>query len=178
MGMALRKTQQLSATTYTGTRQIPLLTLMRLVTPRFKALLVRELMKQPEYLDEGGIDAKNEERKEVTPFPAKTYTDIYGARPVGEMPFIKAFFNNIDEFGDTLDGKIPLITNGYLKFEYTRNKYPLRFNNDPSKIKGYSEFGKKTNSLNTLDEFPLKGLEVLMRIRKEATIQKSEKPIG
>ncbi len=124
--------------------------------PKVQGFTGKRANETPEYLDEGGIDAKNEERKEVTPFPAKTYTDIYGARPVGEMPFIKAFFNNIDEFGDTLDGNT-FDNNGYLKFEYTRNKYPLRFNNDPSKIKGDNEFGK-TNSLNTFYEFPLKAL--------------------
>ena len=110
----------------------------------------------PEYLDSDGIDAKNDERAEVTPFPAKTYTDMYGERPVGEMKFIKAFFNNADDWGDP-DGWDGFDTNGYLKFEYTRNKYPLRFNYDPSKIKGDNEFGK-TNSIDTFYEFPLKAL--------------------
>ncbi|MDU7032239.1 MAG: cell wall-binding repeat-containing protein [Finegoldia magna] len=110
----------------------------------------------PEYLDEGGIDEKNEERESVTPFPDKTYTDMYGTRPVGEMKFIKAFFNNGDEWGDP-DGWDGFDTNGYLKFEYTRNKYPLRFNYDPSKIKGDNEFDS-TNSLDTFYEFPLKAL--------------------
>lgn len=114
--------------------------------------------KEPaEFLDSDGIDAKNDERAEVTPFPAKTYTDMYGnEHTVGEMPFIKAFFNNADEFGDVVDGDA-FETNGYLKFEYTRNKYPLRFNYDPSKIKGDSEFGP-TNQLDTFYEFPLKAL--------------------
>ena len=110
----------------------------------------------PEYLNSDGIDEKNDERADVTPFPAKTYTDMYGARPVGEMKFIKAFFNNADEFGDP-DGWDGFETNGYLKFEYTRNKYPLRFNYDPSKIKGDSEFNSK-NSIDTFYEFPLKAL--------------------
>ena len=110
----------------------------------------------PEYLDEGGIDAKNDERAAVTPFPAETYTDMYGTRPVGQMKFIKAFFNNGDEWGDP-DGWDGFDTNGYLKFEYKRNKYPLRFNYDPSEIKGDSEFGA-TNSLDTFYEFPLKAL--------------------
>ena len=47
--------------------------------------------------------------------------------------------------------------NGYLRFKYTRNKYPLRFNYDPSKIKDDKEFGA-TNSINTFYEFPLKAL--------------------
>lgn len=110
----------------------------------------------PEYLDSDGIDAKNEERAAVTPFPTKTYTDMYGARPVGKMEFIKAFFNNGDEWGDP-DGWDGFKTNGYLKFEYSRNKYPLRFNYDPSVIKGDNEFNDK-NSLETFYEFPLLSL--------------------
>ena len=109
-----------------------------------------------EFLDSDGIDEKNEERAAVTPFPDKTYTDMYGARPVGKMKFIKAFFNNGDEWGDPV-GWDGFRTNGYLKFEYSRNKYPLRFNNDPSKIKGDNEFGP-TNSIDTFYEFPLKAL--------------------
>ena len=110
----------------------------------------------PGYLDEDGIDDKNDEREAVTPFPAKTYTDMYGERPVGKMKFIKAFFNNGDEYGDP-DGWDGFKTNGYLKFEYTRNKYPLRFNYDPSVIKGDNEFNDK-NSLETFYEFPLLSL--------------------
>ena len=124
--------------------------------PKVQGFTGKRANETPEYLDSDGIDAKNDERAEVTPFPAKTYTDMYGERPVGEMKFIKAFFNNGDEWGDP-DGWDGFGTNGYLKFEYTRNKYPLRFNNDPSKIKGDNEFGK-TNSLNTFYEFPLKAL--------------------
>ena len=108
-------------------------------------------------VDGDGIDELNAERAEVTPFPDKTYTDMYGnEHKVGEMPFIKAFFSNADEFGDVVDGDA-FDTNGYLKFEYSRNKYPLRFNYDPSKIKGDSEFGS-TNQLQTFYEFPLKAL--------------------
>ncbi len=124
--------------------------------PRVQGFTGKRGNERPEYLDEGGIDAKNEERAEVTPFPAKTYTDMYGERPLGEMKFIKAFFNNGDEWGDP-DGWDGFDNNGYLKFEYTRNKYPLRFNYDPSKIKGDNEFDS-TNSLDTFYEFPLKAL--------------------
>lgn len=124
--------------------------------PKVQGFTGKRANETPEYLDSDGIDAKNDERAKVTPFPAKTYTDMYGARPVGKMSFIKAFFNNGDEWGDP-DGWDGFGTNGYLKFEYKRNKYPLRFNYDPSKIKGDSEFGK-TNSLDTFYEFPLKAL--------------------
>lgn len=124
--------------------------------PKVQGFTGKRANETPEFLDSDGIDDKNDERAEVTPFPTKTYTDMYGARPVGEMKFIKAFFNNADEFGDP-DGWDGFETNGYLKFEYSRNKYPLRFNYDPSKIKGDNEFDS-TNQLQTFYEFPLKAL--------------------
>ena len=116
-----------------------------------------------EPLTEDELATKNEERAEVTPFPDKTYTVLGDELPIGKMKFINFFFSDIDEFGDPLtdDDGNPIVSafekNGYLKFEYTRNKYPLRFNYDPSKIKGDSEFGA-TNSLDTFYEFPLKAL--------------------
>ena len=114
--------------------------------------------KEPaEFLDTDGIDDKNEERKEVTPFPDKKYTVLGEELPLGKMKFIKAFFNNADDWGDPIDSDYTFDKNGYLRFKYTRNKYPLRFNNDPSKIKGDSEFNK-TNSIDTFYEFPLKAL--------------------
>ena len=120
--------------------------------------------KEPaEFLDEGGIDDKNADRAEVTKFPAKTYTVLGEDLPLGKMKFINFFFSNVDEWGDALtdeDGE-PLVKpfekNGYLKFEYTRNKYPLRFNYDPSITRDDSYFNG-TNSLNTFYEFPLKAL--------------------
>ena len=103
------------------------------------------------------LDALNADRAEVTPFPTKTYTDMYGVeRTVGKMPYISAFFNNADAWGDVVDGDA-FGTNGYIKFEYYRNKYPLRFNYDPSKIKGDNEFNS-SNQLQTFYEFPLKAL--------------------
>ncbi|WP_077074438.1 InlB B-repeat-containing protein [Aedoeadaptatus urinae] len=106
---------------------------------------------------EDDVDGINAKRAKVTPFPTKTYTDMYGnVRPLGKMPYIYAFFNNADDWGDSLDGNA-FKTNGYIKFEYSRNKYPLRFNYDPSKIKGDNEFNS-TNQLQTFYEFPLKAL--------------------
>ena len=114
--------------------------------------------KEPvEFLDEAGVDDKNDERAEVTPFPDKKYKVLGEELPLGKMKFIKAFFNNADEFGDTIDSDYTFDKNGYLRFKYTRNKYPLRFNYDPSTIKGDSEFNS-TNSLQTFYEFPLKAL--------------------
>lgn len=124
--------------------------------PKVQGFTGKRTNETPVYLSSDGIDNKNDERADVTPFPDKTYTDMYGARPVGEMKFIKAFFNNADDWGDP-DGWDGFDTNGYLKFEYKRNKYPLRFNYDPSKIKDDNEFNT-TNSIDTFYEFPLKAL--------------------
>ena len=102
------------------------------------------------------VDKINAERAAVTPFPTKTYTVFGNELPVGKMQFISAFFNNADDWGDP-DGWDGFKENGYLRFKYTRNKYPLRFNCDPSVIKGDNEFNS-TNQLQTFYEFPLKAL--------------------
>ena len=131
--------------------------------PKVQGFTGKRANEPAEFLDEGGVDDKNDEREEVIPFPAKTYTVLGDELPLGKMKFIKFFFSNVDEFGDALtdENGNPIVSafdkNGYLKFEYTRNKYPLRFNYDPSKIKGDSEFNS-TNQLQTFYEFPLKAL--------------------
>ena len=131
--------------------------------PKVQGFTGKRATEPAEFLDSDGIDTKNEERAEVTPFPDKTYTVFGEELPVGKMKFIKAFFNNADDWGDPLtdDEGEPLVKpfekNGYLKFEYTRNKYPLRFNYDPSITRDDSYFNG-TNSLNTFYEFPLKAL--------------------
>ena len=120
--------------------------------------------KEPaEFLDEAGVGDKNDERAEVTPFPTKTYTVLGEELPIGKMKFISNFFCNVDEFGDALtdeDGE-PLVKpfekNGYLKFEYKRNKYPLRFNYDPSKIKDDNEFNSTNQPTTNLLRIPTKG---------------------
>ena len=107
--------------------------------------------------DENGIDDLNDDRDEITPIPDKEYKDIFGFNhKVGQINFIRAFFNNADSYGDPLVGE-EFKTNGYLRYKYTRNKYPLRFNYDPSKIKADNEFDS-TNSLDTFYNFPLKVL--------------------
>lgn len=122
-------------------------------------------------VDGDGINELNAERAAVTPFPAKTYTVFGDELPLGKMRFISAFFNNADEFGDP-DGWDGFDTNGYLRFKYTRNKYPLRFNYDPAKIKGDNEFGP-TNQLQTFYEFPLKALSPKVDTKNE---YKKDKP--
>ena len=113
--------------------------------------------KRTTFITENDVDEKNDERDEITPFPNKEYTDTYGFKHrVGQIYLMRAFFNNADGFGDPLDGK-EFKTNGYLQFDYTRNKYPLRFNYDPQKTKGDNEFDT-TNSIDTFYNFPLKVL--------------------
>lgn len=105
-------------------------------------------------ITEDDIDALNDERGDITPYPNKDYTDTFGFNnALGHMNFKHAFFNNADPFGDALDGN-SFDTNGYIRFKYHRNKYPLRFNTDPTKIKDDSAFNDK-NSLETFYEFPL-----------------------
>ena len=134
--------------------------------------------KEPaEFLDEGDIDDKNDERAEVTPFPTKTYTVLGEDLPLGKMKFINFFFSDVDEFGDpnTDEDGEPLVQpfgkNGYLKFKYTRNKYPLRFNYDPSITRDDSYFNG-TNSLNTFYEFPLKALSPVVDTKESYNTDK------
>ena len=115
-------------------------------------------------VNEDEINNLNDERDEITPNNSGTYYNNYGTKlPIGQLDFISVFFSDADEFGDPLndeDGNPivkPFEENGYLRFKYTRNKYPLRFNYDPSKIKDDKEFGA-TNSIDTFYEFPLKAL--------------------
>ena len=121
-------------------------------------------------VDGDGLDKLNAERAAVTPFPAKTYTVFEDELPVGKMRFISAFFNNADDWGDVVDGDA-FDTNGYLRFKYTRNKYPLRFNYDPSVIKGDSEFNS-TNQLQTFYEFPLKALSPVVDTKESYNTDK------
>ena len=117
-------------------------------------------------VDSDRIDELNDEREEITPYPGngQAYHDIYGFDShVGALKFISVFFNNADDFGDILtdDEGEPITSafkeNGYLQFHYKRNKYPLRFNTDPTKIKDDSAFNP-TNQLDTFYRFPLKAL--------------------
>ena len=109
-------------------------------------------------VDEEGIDTLNDEREEITPNNSGTYYNNFGTKlPIGQLDFISVFFSDSDDFGDVKEGGQEFTENGYLRFKYTRNKYPLRFNYDPSKIKDDSEFNS-TNQLETFYEFPLKAL--------------------
>ena len=109
-------------------------------------------------VNEEEINELNDERDEITPNNSGTYYNNYGTKlPIGQLDFIPVFFSDADEYGDVKEGGQGFEENGYLKFKYKRNKYPLRFNYDPSKIKDDSEFNS-TNQLDTFYEFPLKAL--------------------
>lgn len=107
---------------------------------------------------EDEINDLNDERNEITPNNSGTYYNNQGIKlPIGQLSFISAFFSDTDEFGDVKKGGQEFKENGYLRFKYTRNKYPLRFNYDPSIIRDDSYFNSK-NQLDTFYEFPLKAL--------------------
>ena len=109
-------------------------------------------------VNEEGINELNDERDEITPNTCGTYYNNYGTKlPIGQLDFIPVFFSDSDEFGDVKEGGQAFEENGYLRYKYKRNKYPLRFNYDPSKIKDDSEFNS-TNQLDAFYEFPLKAL--------------------
>ncbi len=104
-----------------------------------------------EFKEDSDLDDLNDEREEKTPFPevySKELDENDEPKQKGKLYFMKYFPNDEDREFDQ---------NGYLKFEYSRNKYPLRFNYDPSIIRDDSYFNKK-NSLDTFYEFPLKAL--------------------
>lgn len=125
--------------------------------PKMQGFKAKEGTQRTKLSDENDLEDLNDERDEITPIPKKQVTDIYGFKhPLGQIQLIPAFFNNADEYGDPVHGN-PFKTNGYLRFKYTRDKYPLRFNYDPSKTKGDDEFSNK-DQLETFYEFPLKVL--------------------
>ena len=137
--------------------------------PKVQGFTAKGNSKRTTFLTQDDIDDKNDERDETTAFPDKKYTDMFGFKHiVGQIVFMGAFFSNADSYGDPLDGNY-FEKNGYLQFNYTRNKFPLRFNYDPSKIKGDNEFSypikggtedqnNNANALETFYEFPLKVL--------------------
>lgn len=109
-------------------------------------------------VNEEEINELNDEREAITPNNSGTYYNNYGTKlPIGQLDFIPVFFSDSDEYGDVKEGGQAFEENGYLRYKYTRNKYPLRFNYDPSITRDDSYFNEK-NSLFTFYEFPLKAL--------------------
>ncbi|WP_296128009.1 InlB B-repeat-containing protein [uncultured Anaerococcus sp.] len=126
--------------------------------PRAAWPVINEGSEEDGRVDEDRIGELNDERDEITPNNCGTYYNNQGTKlPIGQLDFIPVFFSDADEYGDPKEGGQAFKENGYLRFKYTRNKYPLRFNYDPSKIKDDSEFNS-TNQLDTFYEFPLKVL--------------------
>ena len=121
--------------------------------------VIREGSEENGRVNEDEINELNDERDEITPNNSGTYYNNLGVKlPIGQLDFISVFFSDADPWGDPKDESIePFEENGYLRFKYTRNKYPLRFNYDPSIIRDDSYFSSK-NSLDTFYEFPLKVL--------------------
>ena len=109
-------------------------------------------------VNEDEINDLNDEREAITPNNCGTYYNNQGVKlPIGQLGFIPSFFSDSDEFGDVKEGGQSFEENGYLQFHYKRNKYPLRFNYDPSITRDDSYFNSK-NQIDTFYEFPLKCL--------------------
>lgn len=93
------------------------------------------------------LESMNDVRAGITDLPTEEVKSPYELgepHPKGYMPFMQTFFNRADpEFGDPPEGTDPFETNGYIRFYYKRNKYPLRFNTDPAKIKGDTDYTTK-----------------------------------
>ena len=132
--------------------------------------VIREGNEENGRVNEDGINDLNDERDEITPNTSGSYYNNYGTKlPIGQLDFIPSFFSDSDEFGDKIEGGQSFEENGYLQFHYKRNKYPLRFNTDPTKIKDDSQFfypdkngteeqRNRANALETFYQFPLKVL--------------------
>ena len=126
--------------------------------PKVAWPVIKEGSEENGRVNEDDIDNLNDERDKISPNNSGMYYNNYGTKlPIGQLDFIPAFFSDSDEFGDVKEGGQAFTENGYLRFKYTRNKYPLRFNYDPSIIRDDSYFNSK-NQLDTFYEFPLKVL--------------------
>ena len=120
--------------------------------------VIREGSEENGRVNEDGINDLNDERDEITVNNSGTYYNNNGIKlPIGQLDFIPVFFSDSDEFGDKKEGGQEFEENGYLRYKYKRNKYPLRFNYDPSIIRDDSYFNSN-NQLDTFYEFPLKVL--------------------
>lgn len=126
--------------------------------PGFAWPVIREENEENGRVNEEGINELNDEREEITPNNCGTYYNNFGTKlPIGQLEFIAHFFSDDDGFEDVKTGGQEFQENGYLQFHYKRNKYPLRFNYDPSITRDDSYFNTN-NQLDTFYEFPLKAL--------------------
>lgn len=133
-------------------------------------------------------DDKNEERNEKTPFPEVYYRFKGKRRQKGKIYFMWAFPKmNLpdeeeedpkkpiedleeDENEDSGDEEQYFEKNGYLAFEYARNKYELKLNNDPEKAKDDAAY-KDNEKIQVFYDYPLKKLNL-------DQLHKPEKPKG
>lgn len=146
--------------------------------------------KKAERFDEPDLqDDKNEERNEKTPFPKVYYRFNGKKRQKGKMYFMWAFpkINSLnedekedpkkpiedlenDENEDSGDESEDFDENGYIAFEYSRNKYEIKLNNDPSKEKDDAAY-KDKDKIKVYYQYPLKKLNL-------DKVHKPEKPKG
>ena len=115
-------------------------------------------------LDEDQLKAMNNERADITKLPSEEVESPYkygDPHPKGYMPFMQTFFNRADpDWGDPADEDDPRFdTNGYIRFYYKRNKYPLRFNNDPATIKSDTDYATNEQT-DIFYKKPLKDLNL------------------
>lgn len=113
--------------------------------PEVQGFTPYETHVKSERLTEHELESMNDERAGITDLPTEEVESpyIYGdSHPKGYMPFMHTFFNRAEpEWGDPADEHDPgFDTNGYIRFYYKRNKYPLRFNNDPATIKADTDY--------------------------------------
>lgn len=127
-------------------------------------------------LTEDELKDKNYDREAVTPFPNETVKNPYGEDlQKGKMQFMNTFFNRADEFGDPQKGTEPFDKNGYIRFYYHRNKYPLRFNIDPTKPKDDRDYNDKNQTKifyqKTLKELNLDNADTLSKMRLDDLVE-------
>lgn len=129
--------------------------------PKIKGFTAKYSSKLTKKYKAEEIDELNNERQKITPFPDEEVLNAWGfGVNKGEISFMNAFLNDSDEFGDPIDGLAPFKENGYIRFEYSRNKYKLRLNNDPLNVKADSEYTDGKDQLDVFYDYPLKNLNL------------------
>lgn len=143
-----------------------------------------------ETLDNYDVEDKNDDERNVkTPFPKIYYKYNGKRRQKGKMYFMWAFPKikslkedekedpkkpiedlEDDENEDSGDEDQVFDQNGYIAFEYARNKYEIKLNNDPSKEKEASAY-KDTDKIQVFYDYPLEKLNL-------DKVHKPEKPKG
>lgn len=146
--------------------------------------------KVEEKLDNYDVEDKNDDERNVkTPFPKVYYRFNGKRRQKGKMYFMWAFPKikslkedekedpkkpiedlEDDENEDSGDEDQVFDENGYIAFEYARNKYEIKLNNDPSKEKEASAY-KDTDKIQVFYDYPLEKLNL-------DKVHKPEKPKG